>query len=220
MRETNAIVMRERPRPSSCLQTVWRRHGALLTLLAAITWVLSGMAIDRPGEAAHLSLDLARELLLVFPLMAALQAAGSVAAERAARTLETLRLTRLTSAELVDGWARLAWIPAVQNALLTGLTMLALTAWFLDVATIRNCPWLPSLEPLLLAVATSVAGCLAAAYVGLAISAWSASPGPAQGVSLVLFLLLVWLPVLGWPSLLFLLALAALGCRVARQALR
>jgi hypothetical protein len=193
----NPIVVRERRREARLsrgrLGALVRRHGGMAVLLACVTWMLTGLAADRPAAAAELGARLTEALLLVMPLLAGLRAAGALASEREARTWEALQLSHLTPREIVHGYAQLTWIPVAEHTLLGGLGLGLLAVWCQGLAG----PPQPCWQALGTGVGVSLGAGLAVTCLGLAVGTVSRSAGAAQVVILMFYLLVAWLPTAG-----------------------
>lgn len=178
----NPIVVRE------CARDGGRRAGGLLGLvlaenlaavcLAWLPWVLVGtIAPDSPLQW-WVFVFCFGAFYLVQPTRVASRVGGAMVQERERRTLETLAVTRLSTAEFVDGWAQVGWRPR----LIESVVALPMFAALGLMCHLRASEFLPAL-PLLLV------NLFAGAYLGFAIGVVAPNRMEASGDVAVLLML-------------------------------
>jgi len=176
--EGNPLVVRETMRRLSW--SFWARNwDAILSLGFAL---LYGLAISWGPETA---MDPAVPLLLfwwvlvmVAPLRAAFRSLEVFQADRQARALDSLLLTRLTATEAVEGAARLGWERPLREVVLGGLLLLPL-GFGLEVVRYGNLVFVPKFASLAAGSAFFAAwflvAMLAGSYLGVAAGARGAT---------------------------------------------
>lgn len=196
----NALVVRELRREARqagprAWHLLWSRHGTFLLVLVMLLAHVVGAT--EAYEVQMAACALLAYLVVLPPLRTLLSAGPVLAGEREAKTWMPLALTRLTPAEVVDGWAELLWRPRLLETVL-GLCAAAALLWT-GVALIPadlDCTPFPaplfrdSKQVLLLLLPTTLVAFIApavAAYAGLSCSAVAGSSASASRSALLLW---------------------------------